>query len=274
MTFRVVPFLLMAVLALTGCAITQLQGRTVDIGASVGSLYTSQVLENIHRFAEDREVVPSLFVITKGTIHTLNSITPGVAIPLGNQVTRTVAVGGVSQIVGSYNGLTLQGQESWDQGWDIVPKQDTVALRRLRALYLYVLGRLCEKSATNKACWEQVTQDLGPDAKDPFVGLMLQECQRAGDGERGCFRLRIKGKPECVRPSVSDFRVQQWVCLGIYQDIREKLTFDHEMTIWGPAFQRDVLFNLVLYSLKVQSQDNDKPAASKQGSSKTDADGH
>jgi hypothetical protein len=260
-TFGVFLFPLIAALVLTGCGMTQLQGRTIEIGGSVGSIYTSQVLANLHRLAEDRQVVPSLFVVMKGNIHTVNSITPGVSIPLGNQVTRTVAVGGVSQIVGSYNAFTLQGQEVWDQSWDIEPKQNTVALRQLRALYLYVLGRLCGPSVTNEKCRKQVEQDLRPDANDPLVTAILDECQRASD-RSACFRVRPKGE-DCVQPSASYFGDQQWVCLGKYQDIQEKLTFDHEMIISGTAFQRDVLFNLVLYSLKVQSQENGKPKTAK-----------
>jgi hypothetical protein len=62
------------------------------------SFYSSQVLENLCNLAYDRNTMPSHFLFSKGTIHTSDSITPGVTIPLGNQVTRTVAVGGVSQV--------------------------------------------------------------------------------------------------------------------------------------------------------------------------------
>src|ERR1700691_4004247 len=81
---------LIVVVTLSGCSITALHDRTVDIGRSVGDIYTSQVLENLYRIAYDRNAMPSHFGITKGTIKTQETVTPTLTVPLGSQVTRTV----------------------------------------------------------------------------------------------------------------------------------------------------------------------------------------
>jgi hypothetical protein len=95
---------LIAAFALTSCS---LQDNTIDIGGRVGSIYTSQVLENLYSLFDDQSAMPSQFSISKGTIGNSASVTPGLTVPLGNQVTR-IGVGGVSQVVGSYNPLGLQ----------------------------------------------------------------------------------------------------------------------------------------------------------------------
>jgi hypothetical protein len=126
-------------LSLAGCSVQQLQDNTVSIGSSLGSLYRSQVLENINAFYNDPNATPSIFSISKGMIKTSNSVTPGVTIPLGNQSTRIVAVGGVSQTVSSFNGISLQAAEAWEQSWEITPEKDPAVLQIVRAVYLSTL---------------------------------------------------------------------------------------------------------------------------------------
>jgi hypothetical protein len=146
--------LLIAGFALAGCSVPHLQGETVNVGSSVGSIDTSQVLESLYNLANDPNAVPSPFTFSQGTIQTTNSIAPGVSIPLGNQVTRTVASGGITQVVAPYNGLSLQGSEGWTQSWQINPVEDAQVLRTLHFIYSYVVGNICKEAdlAKRKAC--------------------------------------------------------------------------------------------------------------------------
>jgi hypothetical protein len=221
-------------LVVAGCSMTQLRERTVDVGQSVGSIYTSQVLENLYSLAYDRVTIPSLFVVSKGIIHTSDSITPSVSFPLGNQVTRTVASGGITQVVGTYNGIGLQGTETVEQSWEITPQNNALALDRLRAVYLYVL------TPGDK------TNVPPPGQHSASFDTIVKECR-----DDACFR--VKGDQDsCVPPpSPKDLGPKSWICLGKYQG-NLRLATQRQMMITKEAYERDILLKLVLYSLQAQ----------------------
>jgi len=152
---------LTAGLALAGCSVPHLQGETVNVGSSVGSIYTSQVLENLYDIAQDSNAIPSEFAISQGSIQTSNTITPGVSIPLGNTVTRTVASGGITQVVAPYNGLSLQGSEGWTQSWQISPQEDAQVLRSLHFIYGYVVANACKAGDSVVTCESNLMVPFG-----------------------------------------------------------------------------------------------------------------
>ena len=241
---KAIPAILVG-LFLTACSVKQLQDNTVDIGSSTGSIYASQVLDNLNRLARDSNAVPSQFYLDTGKIKTQNTITPNLTIPLGNTVTRTVVSNGVSQVVAPYNALTLGAQEEWDQEWDITPAKSASTLQTLRAAYLYVLGM--DKNGDFK--------DKTPEDKSPASGLIHKiflGCKST------CFW--VLSKAPCVqqndeRPSEwKDQTGQTWICLGRYGSIYSRLAELRETMVAKEAYDNGVLFDLVLLSLQARQE--------------------
>jgi len=58
---------------LTGCASYQLNSNTLDVGSTVESLQTKQVLHNISKFIDNPDTIPDQIAISGGTITTTNS---------------------------------------------------------------------------------------------------------------------------------------------------------------------------------------------------------
>lgn len=245
---KVIKFLSGGVMiaVLTGCSMTQLQERTIDIGHSVGAIYTSQVLENLHSLLEDRNAMPSHFSIKDGSINTSESIKPSITIPLGNAVTRTAAAGGVSQVVGSYNSVSLDYGASWTQSWNIEPEKDPVALQRLRFLYLFVLGRQPVNGTTARDLFDREMAEVMHVSQ--LAESIIGRCS-SPQATMPCFRVR-QHNDGCVQPAKSTESGRDWICLGKYQSIREKMTNKSEMMISGEAYWRNVLFDLVRMSLR------------------------
>jgi hypothetical protein len=68
--------------------------------------------------------------------------------------------------------------------------------------------------------------------------------------------LKVRDGEECAQPSRAYDEADNtgWVCLGKFRTSYEKLVHEHEMMISKIAFKTDVLLNLVLFSLQVQSE--------------------
>jgi hypothetical protein len=248
--------IVVVVAALTGCSIPHLQDNTIDVGASIGSIYTQQVLENLYRTAHDPHLTPSHFAFSKGTIQTSNSVTPGVSIPIGNQVKRGFSSGvfGVTEIDGPTKGITLQESEGWQQSWEINPENNPADLRGLRTIYQYVLGQTGSVEALRiiNSLWLQSPPDhppaLGHEETITIAKRIIDNC---GSGSGGCFWIKVA--EECKEPPfwVKSATNANWICLGKYTSLYNK-TLGREMMMQTSAFNADVLFDLVALSLQLQ----------------------
>jgi hypothetical protein len=201
----------------------------------VNSIYTKLALESLYSLNLDRNALPSSFVVSKGTIRTSYSVTPSATIPLGNQVHRTIVVGESqlqpSEIVGAVNGIGLQGTVTFDQSWEVMPQKDPVAIQKLRNVYLYVLG-LKEGS--------------------PFKPNDFSSVERALNSCKGCFQVRKDA--HCEQPEAADLNTSGWICLNKYRSIEDRLLRPDEIMISKSAWNDDVFFSVVLYSLQVQAE--------------------
>jgi hypothetical protein len=129
---------LSSLLALTGCASTQLNYNTADIAASVDSVYLNQTLSNLSKTIENNFALPSQVDLAAGQVQTSNSITPSANFPLAESVTRN-GLHALSQTVWPNAGMTVAASDGWQQNWTIQPVIDGDDLRNLRALYRYVV---------------------------------------------------------------------------------------------------------------------------------------
>jgi len=157
--------LLLGGLLLTACSVEQLQGNTVNVGSTEGSIYRYEVLQNLNIMNNNKNAVPSDFVLAKGTITTENNIQPSISIPYGNTVTRNVVTDTVTQVVAPYQSISLSGSQQWSQSWDITPQPNACAIGVLHDAYLYALGQSpTENDFSNpkkyQACLEEMNVSL------------------------------------------------------------------------------------------------------------------
>jgi hypothetical protein len=137
--------LLMGV-ALSGCAHTQLNSNTVDLAQSLDSLYRNQALINLSRLIDDPNTLPSQVGIASGQVQTQTQASGSGTFPIGSQVVQGLPSGAAAGTALSLSSITEQVRSlmfglnnTAQQGWSINPVIDSNALRRLRAIYRYVL---------------------------------------------------------------------------------------------------------------------------------------
>jgi len=255
----------------TGCS---LQERTVDIGRSVGAIYTGQILENLYTLADDPRALPSIYSISKGSIQTNHSVNPGVTVPLGNTVTREATVGGVSEVVGAYNALTLQYTGSLVQSWDIVPAKDSSALRRLRAVYRFALGQIDESELSGEV------KGLPPGSvgMDMLLAVIEHCADPAAKRKGGCFKVASLQSMQtpCARKAdeiveTTILADQSFVCVSKYNTFHDDFFHQRSILVLRDSYKHDVLPSLVLLSLELQAE-GEREAAAKDKYAQTIAD--
>ena len=256
------------VLVLTGCgSVAQLEDNTLDIGGSLGSLFTSQVLENLNRQDENPNAIPSMYSFQEGIITTSTSVTPSVSVPLGNTVTRTVAAGGVSQLVETPRGAGLQGNWLWNQNWKIVPQTDANVLRLLRIVYGHALGKTTADENDDRQYLIHIAKEKQltpkkprPAWADPGGGLpgtlsladgIANFFEHCGDASGRCVKVMPNG--QCISPNEARPRGTRWVCLGKHGGTFARLgSGNREMMMDENAFAQGALAELVFISLSAQ----------------------
>jgi hypothetical protein len=131
-------------LLLSGCASTQLNYNTLDIASSVEGLYTRQALDNLSKYIDEPNSIPSQIDVLQGTVQTTATVTPSINLPTTHSITDTAARTGAaltsthtSVLAGAAG--TLSASDAWQQNWNVVPLSDANTLRNLRALYRYVV---------------------------------------------------------------------------------------------------------------------------------------
>lgn len=239
-----------------GCS---LQDRTVDIGRTVGAIYTSQVLQNLYTLADDPQALPSNYSISKGSIQTGHSINPGLTVPLGNSVTRGVNGAGITEVAGAYNALGLQYTEGLTQSWDIVPAKDAGALRRLRAVYRYALGQIGSREM--KGDFNDL-EKFNSGTADNVKGFVKQ-CSGLYNadetkGNSGCVKIASLATP-CQKDEKRDRETkiadhQNFVCLTKYNSFNDDFLHQRVILILEGPYDNGALVSLVLLSLEVQAE--------------------
>lgn len=239
----------------------------------MGSIYTSQVLRNIDKIDHDPFATPSLFAVTTGQIGSSNTITPSVSIPLGNQVTRTVATGGITQVVGQYNGFGVNVAEGWTQTWTITPQTDANVLRILHAVYRYALGQRNEldgilppsKPAPRGTGKPVPNPPPSSTANKPSMAIpgsrsleqdtddFRADCNSAHLPNGGCFQTMADAPCAQIGKSPVPGTADSLVCLGKYG---ESLLQRREMTVSENAYNSGVIYHLVLISLQAEADAN------------------
>lgn len=114
--------LLCLLFSATGCTHQALRRSTLDTAGTYADLQYQQVLNNLARFAWDRESLPSQLYVITGVVQVSDTVTPGVDLPwkLGEPARPTVK---------------LSGSRQWTEKWDVKPVSTSDELRRLQRLY-------------------------------------------------------------------------------------------------------------------------------------------
>jgi hypothetical protein len=129
----------MVALLASGCASTQLNYNTLELGATADKLLAQQVLHNIEKFIDSETAIPAQITVTTGTASTTNSLSPSFTSPLDNAVQTTIAAARSVQATRPAASASISGSDSWAQNWGYSPITDAYQMRRLRALYRFAV---------------------------------------------------------------------------------------------------------------------------------------
>jgi hypothetical protein len=178
-------------IAIGGCASTQLNYNTLDLAASLDSLTTKQILFNLARTLEDPYAVPSEISVAAGSATTANSISPTFSTPLSASTTASNTTFSVTHPNGT---ATVGASDQWQQGWTLDPITNPDEVRRLRALYRYVIGWIPDDQTFKCEYPIQSGANLNPKPR-----MYTLNCAKA-DGSR--VAIQVMPDPAfLVRPS-------------------------------------------------------------------------
>jgi hypothetical protein len=125
---------------LSGCAThLALRNDTVRTTNTLTDLQYQQILDNVARFHDDPDTVPSFAVATAGTVSIADQQSAGVSPTYSPTLTFQQQGGGALPILSLLFPLTAQ--RAVTENWSLTPITDADNLRRLRCAYrLLVLG--------------------------------------------------------------------------------------------------------------------------------------
>ncbi|MDX7952422.1 hypothetical protein P7D22_14720 [Lichenihabitans sp. Uapishka_5] len=129
---------------MSGCASEQLNYNTVEISSTIGDMYTREMLNNLSRFVDDPNSIPSQVLLSGGTFQTTNTVQPSVSFPFSSQVLHTLSSTGAAITRTSTDtlagaGAGVQGVNSAQQNYTVSPLSDANTLRNQQALYRYAV---------------------------------------------------------------------------------------------------------------------------------------
>jgi hypothetical protein len=126
---------------LSGCTHLALQKDTVRTTNTLADLQFRQVLDNVARFHDNPDTVPSFAVATAGTVSILDMAGAGVSPTYSPTLTFTQQGGGALPILSLLFPFTAS--RAVTENWSLTPITDADNLRRLRCAYrLLVLGEV------------------------------------------------------------------------------------------------------------------------------------
>lgn len=140
----------MFVYVLSGCTSVALKHSTVAVSGTVSSILEMQALQNLGRYIEEGDAIPSMVALNQGTIQIQNKVTPGYKLPFHfadpSRANRELDVG-----------LEMDWSETWSTV-AVVNKQD---LTKTRQAFRTVVenaqtkGSCDIKIATEEKSWER-----------------------------------------------------------------------------------------------------------------------
>ncbi len=110
-------FIVVGLVASTGCTSGRLRHRTINQGSSLPELQYQQVLDNLAQFATNPSALPWHVNLREGTTQVTDSISGGAALDIGPPVTW------FPQLLGSRTAVAQ---------WGVAPVIDASELRLLR----------------------------------------------------------------------------------------------------------------------------------------------
>jgi hypothetical protein len=133
-----------ALLLSSGCASTQLNYNAVEVASTMDSVYTRETLNNLSKFIDDPNAIPSQMMMVGGTIQTVNTINPSISFPFAAQVAKTIQAAPAGLTLSSANTLgaaggSISGTNSAQQNYTIAPLNDANTLRNQQALYRHAV---------------------------------------------------------------------------------------------------------------------------------------
>ncbi len=133
--------LLIALLStLSGCTHIALQKDTLRTTSTLADLQFQQVLDNVARFHDNPDTVPSFAVATAGTVSVADTTGAGVSPTYSPTLTFANQGGGALPILSLLFPFTAQ--RAVTENWSLTPITDADNLRRLRCAYrLLVMGK-------------------------------------------------------------------------------------------------------------------------------------
>jgi len=141
--------------SLNGCATHMaLRNDTVRTTSTLTDLQYQQVLNNVARFHDDPDTVPSFAVATAGTVSIADTKGAGVSPTFAPTLPFALQGGGALPILTLL--FPLSAQRAVTENWSLVPITDADNLRRLRCAYrLLVMG---EATPNHEYCAKQLKQ--------------------------------------------------------------------------------------------------------------------
>jgi hypothetical protein len=140
---------------LCGCTHVVLKNSTARTSATLSDILCRQILDNVARFHDNPDAVPSFSVATAGTVSVTDQAGVGVSPTYSPTLTFAQQGGGALPILSLLFPIT--GQRSISENWSLTPVTDADNLRRLRCAYrLLVQG----KAAPNYAFCEQQVKEF------------------------------------------------------------------------------------------------------------------
>jgi hypothetical protein len=136
---RLVVLLLGLLSTLSGCTHLALQKDTVRTSDTLADLQFHQVLDNVARFHDNPDTVPSFAVTTAGTVSIADQTGAGVSPTYSPTLSSAQQGGGALPILSLLFPFTTQ--RALTENWSLTPITDADNLRRLRCAYrLLVMG--------------------------------------------------------------------------------------------------------------------------------------
>src|SRR5277367_1443554 len=124
---------------LGGCTAVVLRNETGKTTNTLADLQYQQVLDNLARFHDDHDTVPSFAVATAGTVSINDQAGAGVSPTYSPTLPYALQGGGALPILSLL--FPISGQRTVTENWSLTPITDADNLRRLRCAYrLVVMG--------------------------------------------------------------------------------------------------------------------------------------
>jgi hypothetical protein len=152
--------LFVCILAVGGCAQTQVRERTTNYSYTFSDMEDRVVLENIARFIDDRDRLPSMTDFKQGQVQATDNVSLGATLPFTNGLSGVNIVKNPS--VFNVGAVQTQSQDNWTY----VPVTDVEDLVRTRCLYKYVIV--------------QVEQPERYRSKADWISFQKQNCSLGG----------------------------------------------------------------------------------------------